>query len=130
MIYVTKYNFGRPVVAGGHDGAVVLHVEGGAPKVNQSHVRPLDPSEVPFLLGIVVDVVVRVDKQDVLGLEVRVRQLVLVQEQHGVDQLVRDVAHVLYRIALVVVVLLVVKRTTLGNDKARRSKRGQLSESF
>lgn len=108
-------------MAGGHDGTVVLHVEGGAAKINESHICPLDASEVPFLLGVVVDVVVRVDKQYVLGLEVSVRELVLVQEQHRVDQLVRDVAYMVYRVALVVIVLLVGKRTPLGNEKYRQT---------
>lgn len=51
-----------------------------------------------YLLGGTIDgadLVVAVHKQDVLGLEVGVRELVVVQEQHAVYQLVRDMPHVL-----------------------------------
>lgn len=61
------------------------------------------------LLGAAVDaddLVVAVDEQDVLGLEVGVRELVVVQEQHAVDQLVRDVPRLLQGVRLVVVVFL------------------------
>lgn len=52
------------------------------------------------------DLVVAVDEQNVLWLEVGVRELVVVQEQHGVDELVGDVPHLLQRVGLVVVVFL------------------------
>ena len=46
------------------------------------------------------------DEEDVLGLEVGVGELALVQELDGVDQLVRDVPHLLQRVRMVVVLFL------------------------
>lgn len=62
-----------------------------------------------YLLGGAVDgtgLVIAVHKQDVLRLEVCVRELVIVQKQHAVYQLVRDVPHLFQRVGLVVVVFL------------------------
>jgi hypothetical protein len=58
------------------------------------------------LFGVVGDVKVRVDKENVFGLQVRVGQLVVVQESNGVRQLVANVPHLIQRVRLVVVVLL------------------------
>lgn len=34
-----------------NDGTVVFVVESGAAEINQAHIRPLDSSVIPFLLG-------------------------------------------------------------------------------
>lgn len=59
------------------------------------------------------DLVVAVDEQYVLGLEVGVRELVVVQEQHAVDELVRDVPHLLQGVWLIVVVFLELEQMTI-----------------
>ena len=74
-------DLGCAVVSGLHDGGVVLVVEGGAAEVNQPDLRVLQDSDLaqpPALLPVlrrgVVFVRVAVVKQDVLRLQVRVRQ--------------------------------------------------------
>ena len=59
-----------------------------------------------YLFGIVRNVVVGIDKEDVLGFEVGVSQLVVVQETDGVRQLVANMTYLVQRVRLVVVVLL------------------------
>ena len=61
------------------------------------------------LFRVVGDVKVRVDKENVFGLEVRVGQFVVVQEPDGVGQLVANMANLFQRVRLVVVVLLLNK---------------------
>ena len=58
------------------------------------------------LFRIVRDIKLRVDKEDVLRFEVRVRQLVIVQETNGIRQLVANMTHLVQGVRLVVVVLL------------------------
>ena len=74
-------DLGCAVVPGLHDGGVVLVVEGGAAEVDQPDLGVLqdsDLAEPPALLTVlrrgVVFVRVAVVKQDVLRLQVRVRQ--------------------------------------------------------
>lgn len=69
------------------------------------------------------DLVVAVHKQDVLRLEVCVRELVLVQEEHAVDELVGDVPHLLQRVRLVVVVFL--QTTTIYHNNSLKRYRGK-----
>lgn len=64
------------------------------------------------LFIVVRAIVVRVDKQYVLRLEIRVRELVVVQELDRVAQLVAHVPDVLQRIRLITVIPL--QRTTVG----------------
>lgn len=55
-------------------------------------------SEHAYLLSRTIDgagFVVAVHEQDVLRLEICVRELVVVQEQHAVYELIRDVPHLL-----------------------------------
>lgn len=68
--------------------------------------REIRDIHMDHLFGVVGDVKVRVDKENVFGLQVRVGQLVVVQESNGVRQLVADVTHLIQRVRLVVVVLL------------------------
>lgn len=68
--------------------------------------REIRDIRMVHLFGVVGDVKVRVDKENVFGLQVRVGQLVVVQESNGVRQLVADVTHLIQRVRLVVVVLL------------------------
>lgn len=60
------------------------------------------------LFWVVGDVKVRVDKENVFGLQVRVGQLVVVEESDGVRQLVANVTHLVQRVRLIIVVLLFV----------------------
>ena len=59
-----------------------------------------------YLPGAVGDVVVGADEQDVLRLQVRVRQPALVHERHRAAQLEANVAHLRQRVRLVAVLLL------------------------
>ena len=61
---------------------------------------------LPYLFRVVLDVVVGADEEDVLRLEVGVRQLGAVHEADRVAELVADVAHLVQRVRLVVVLLL------------------------
>lgn len=58
---------------------------------------------------------IRVDKQDVLRLQISVCQLVVMQELHSIAELVRDVSDVVNRVRLVVVVLEEVEHTQSKN---------------
>ena len=73
-------NLRRPVVAGRHHAGVVLPVEGGRPEVDELDPGVPHPAHRP--LGGRADLRVPVcgHEEDVLGLEVRVRQVVVVQK--------------------------------------------------
>jgi len=102
-------DFRRSVVSGGDDGAVVFVVEGGAAEIDQPDFGVAHETKVLLLL-VVVDLVERaVEEEDVLRLEVRVRQPVVVQELDGEAQLVSHLPHLLDRVGHVVVVLEEVK---------------------
>jgi hypothetical protein len=58
------------------------------------------------LFRVVGDVKVRIDKENVFGFQVRVGQLVVVKESHGVRQLIANVSDLVQRVRLVIVVLL------------------------
>ena len=106
------------VVPGRHDGGVVLPLERRRPEVDQLDARVAHASH--RLLRHVsgrrrrrhrdaVDEPVVGDEQHVLGLEIGVRQLVVVHEPDRVAQLVGDVAHLLERVRHVRVALQEVK---------------------
>lgn len=59
-----------------------------------------------YLFRVVGDVKVRIDKENVFGFQVRVGQLVVVKESHGVRQLIANVSDLVQRVRLVIVVLL------------------------
>ena len=73
-------DLGRPVVSGGHNTAMVLPVEGGGAEVNELHSGVPHPSDVPLVRGAVLAVPVVADKQNVLGLQVGVSQMILVEK--------------------------------------------------
>ena len=73
-------DLGRPVVPGGHHTAVVLPVESGRAEVNELHSGVPHPSDVPLVRGAVLAVPVVADKQNVLGLQVGVSQMILVEK--------------------------------------------------
>ncbi len=75
---------------GGDDLGVVLPVERGRPEVDEPDLRVLDPADVLPLLGVVDDLPVGGDEQDVLGLQIGVGQLALVEVLDGVAQLERE----------------------------------------
>jgi hypothetical protein len=70
-----------------------------------SHRQAAEIHANPYLPRIESRRKLRVGKQNVFGLQIRVRQLVVVQELHSVAQLVGDVSHVIHRVWLVVVFL-------------------------
>lgn len=61
---------------------------------------------IVYLFTIVSAVVIRVDEQDILGLEIRVREFVIVQELDGVAELIAHVPDVIQRVRLVTVISL------------------------
>ena len=73
-------DLGRPVVPGGHNTAVVLPVERSRAEVNELHSGVPHPSDVPLVRGAVLAVPVVADKQNVLGLQVGVSQMILVEK--------------------------------------------------
>ena len=89
----TQYDFRRAVVPRGDDGGVVLVVEGGAAKVDQSDLGVAEEAEVLLALGVVDEVVAAVVEEDVLRLEVGVRQPVVVHEADRVAQLVGNLSN-------------------------------------
>jgi len=93
------------VVPGGHDGAVVLVVEGGTPEVDEAYFRITNEPEVLLLLVVVDQVVRAVVEKDVLRLEVGVGQPVVVHEFDCVAKLVPDLTDLLDGVRNVVVVL-------------------------
>lgn len=103
-------HLGRSIMTSRDNCTVMLVIKGGAAKVNQTHVRALDPSHHPRLLAVQRGRVVGVNKQDVLRLQVRVRQVVVMHELAGVYQLVRNMPHVVHGIRLVVVFFLQVAK--------------------
>ena len=58
------------------------------------------------LFRIVRNIKVRVDKKDVLRLQVRVGQLVVMEEPDGVRELIANMADLVQRIRLVIVIFL------------------------
>ena len=90
-------------------------VKGRAAKVDESDLGALEhphlPSLLPILLRHVVFEVVAAKEQDVLGLEVRVRESVVVKEVDGETKLVGDLPHVLDGVGGVVVLFEEVKNT-------------------
>ena len=58
------------------------------------------------LFGIVSDVEIGIDEEDVLRFQVGVGQFIVVEESDGVGELVADVPHLLQRVGLVIVILL------------------------
>ena len=83
-------------------------VKGRAAKVDQSDLGALEdpdlPALLPVLLAHVVLEVVAVEEEDVLRLQVRVGQTMLVEKVDRETQLVRDLSHVLDGVRIVVVV--------------------------
>ena len=88
-------DLGRAVVPRRDDGRVVLVVEGGAAKVDQSDLGVAEEAEVLLALGVVDEVVAAVVEEDVLRLEVGVRQPVVVHEADGVAQLVGNLTNLI-----------------------------------
>ena len=71
-------------MAGRHHAAVVLPVEGGRPEVDEFDPRVAHPAYVPLAGWTVVARPVLCHEQDVLRLQVRVGQVVIVQELQAV----------------------------------------------
>lgn len=111
-----------------HNRAVMLVIEGGTSEINQPNVGGLDATHLSVLddeksiinifkytrineaislnthlLVIVRRRVLRIDEQNILRLQVGVRQSVLVQEFHREAHLVGHVSHVVQRVRLVIV---------------------------
>ena len=72
-----------------------------------------------YLFGIVRYVEIRVNEENVFRLQIRVRQLVVVEEPYGVRELIANMAHLVQRVRLVIVVLL----RNINNGHVTRSKR-------
>lgn len=120
-------HFWCTVVTGRHDRAVVFVIKRCATKVDKSDVGALYPTDFATLenkktldessemgknkkastnlSGVKRCCEIRVYKQNILGLQVSVRELVVVKKLHSIAQLIRDVTHVIHRIWLVIVVL-------------------------
>lgn len=98
-------HFGRSVVARRDDARVVLPVERRAPEVDQLDPRVPHPPDSALRGGTQLGVPVATDEQDVLRLEVGVRQVIFMQKLDSIAELVGDVAHLLQRIADVPVAL-------------------------
>ena len=88
-------DLGRAVVPRRDDGRVVLVVEGGAAKVDQPDLGVAQEAEVLLPLGVVHEVVAAVVEEDVLRLEVGVRQPVVVHEADRVAQLVGNLSNLI-----------------------------------
>merc|ERR1719233_2780191 len=81
-------HFGWPIVSGRDNRAVVLPVEGGGPEVDELDPSVPHASDVPLGGGAVLAVPVVGHEQDVLRLQVRVCQMVIMQELDSIAQLV------------------------------------------
>ena len=75
------------------------------------------------LFRIVRNIKVRVDKKDVLRLQVRVGQLVVMEEPDGVRELIANMADLVQRIRLVIVIFL------LGSKQKKIQSNQSLDES-
>ena len=75
------------------------------------------------LFRIVRNIKVRVDKKDVLRLQVRVGQLVVMEEPDGVRELIANMADLVQRIRLVIVIFL------LGSKQKKIQSSQSLDES-
>jgi hypothetical protein len=60
----------------------------------------------PYPLGVEESLVGRVDEQNILRLEIRVRQAVVVQKLHSEAQLISNVAHMVHGVRMELVLLL------------------------
>jgi len=83
---------------------MMLVIERRRPEIDETHFRVVDAFGDFAAMGILHVVFVR-DKQDVLRFQVRMRQLVLVQEFHRMHELPTDVTDLIERIRLVIIVL-------------------------
>ena len=83
---------------------MMLVIERRRPEIDETHFRVVDTFGDFAAMGILHVVFVR-DKQDVLRFQVRMRQLVLVQEFHRMHELPTDVTDLIERIRLVIIVL-------------------------
>jgi len=99
-------HFWGPVMAGRDDGGVMLMIKCSGAKVNESNFRILDPADSFLPTTIIAHIIVRIQEQNVLWLQVRVRQLILMKVLDRMTELVRNVTNVLQGIRIVVVVLL------------------------
>ena len=75
-----QYHFRRPVVSGGDYAGVVLPVESGRPKVDEFDPRVAHPAHRALAGRTGLGVPVRRHEQNVFRLEIRVREVVVVQE--------------------------------------------------
>ena len=73
-------NLRGPVVPGRHHRRVVLPVEGGGPEVDELDARVFHAAHGALRVGADLGVPVMAYEQDVLGLQVRVGQVVVMQE--------------------------------------------------
>ena len=77
-------------MSGGHHAAVVLPVEGGGAEVNELHPRVSHPSDVPLVGGAVLAVPVVAYEQNVLGLQVGVSQMIVVEKLERDFELIQN----------------------------------------
>lgn len=88
----------------GNNGAMVFVVKSGTAKIHYPYCCILHTPFIPFLLQVVGELIVRIHKQDVFWLEVRMCQLVVMEELDGLTQLEGHVAHLVDGVGQVVVV--------------------------
>jgi hypothetical protein len=62
-----KNNFRSPVVSSRDNARVVLMIKCGRAKVNETDLGTLDPSDSPLPTIVIVDLIVRIEKENVLG---------------------------------------------------------------
>ena len=99
-----KDHFGSTVMPSGHNGAVMLVVEGGTAEIDQPDLGVPDNPVILLLLVVVDEVVGAVKEEDVFWLEIGVRQTVVVHELDRVAKLVPNLPHLLDGVGDVVVV--------------------------
>jgi len=87
-----------------HNGGVVLVVEGGAAEIDQADLGIAHPSHFAPQRRIKLEVVGRVEKENVLRLEVRVGDPVAMKEVDGVAEVVGHLPNVFRGIGMVAVV--------------------------